>query len=169
MLLLNFLGDEGASEALGRGGDLLEDLRAWDRVAGRVAVEVEDDAVLLGSVQLLAVAAVGTVVAGPGVTRAGELDVEAHGVVLGTALRAGRVQSDDLVAQDEVARGDVGRDRVSPGEVVAYSSVVSEMFLKSSRISNLLISLSAAQVLLLGSMRPVSSILNQSRDDASSN
>lgn len=130
MLLLNFLGDEGASEALGRRGDLLEDLRAWDRVAGRVVVEVEDDAVFLGSVQLIAVAAVGTVVAGPGVTGAGELDVEAHGVVLGTALRAGRVQSDDLVAQDEVARGDVGRDRVGPGEVVACSGVVSMKLLK---------------------------------------
>ena len=86
--LLTILGDEGASEALGRRGDRGEDLWAWDRVAGRVAVDVEEDAGFLLGVKLIAVAAVGTLVARPSIARARDLDIEAHWVVLGTVLLA---------------------------------------------------------------------------------
>jgi len=68
-----------------------------------------------------ALAAVSAGVAGELSARASDLDVDALGVVLSTIGGAGGVESDDLVTEDEVTRGDVLGDGDGPGVVVGLS------------------------------------------------
>lgn len=86
---------------------------AGDGVRGEVGVQVEQDALLVGGVERGAEGAVGQLGAG-----ARDLQVDAHGVVLGAVRVLGRVQRDDLVAQHVVARLEGRRDGDVVGEVV---------------------------------------------------
>jgi hypothetical protein len=82
------------------------DRRAGDGVAAEGGVEVEEDAGVLGRVELG-----GGHAGGQGFRAAAvDLDVEALGVGLGSVGAAGGVKGDDLVAQDVVAWGQTGGD-----------------------------------------------------------
>ena len=97
-----------------RAGARLVQSRAGDLVGGVVAaVDVVLDAGVGGGVQggsQDTLRLVGT--------SAGDLDVEALGVVLGAVLGAGAVQGDGLVAEDVVSGGEAGRHGHGPGVVV---------------------------------------------------
>lgn len=82
---------------------------------GRVvaAVDVEQDALVLGRVQLGADGALGVVGAA-----ARDLDVHALRVVLGAALGPSAVQRDGLVSEDVLARGERGGNGDAPRVVV---------------------------------------------------
>ena len=77
-------------------------------------MSVEEDTVVLGSVESRSESSLGA-----GSSGTGDLDVDALGVVLGAVLLAGRVETDDLVAQDVVAVGDGLGDGGRPAVVVA--------------------------------------------------
>lgn len=87
--------------------------RAGDLVAGDLGIGVEEDTGIVRLVQGRAEGALGLVGA-----RAGDLDIEALGVVLGAVLRASTVHGDDLVAEDVVAGGKGLGDGGGPGVVV---------------------------------------------------
>lgn len=97
----------GGVGAEGQGG-------TGDGVGGEVGVKVEDDAVLGLGVERGTGGTVGQLGAG-----AGDLQVEALGVVLGTVRVLGRVESDDLVADDVVT----GLERRGDGDVVGEAVV----------------------------------------------
>ena len=83
------------------------DARAGDGVRGDVAaVDVVLDALVGGGVEGSTSDTVGAAAARVGGAGARDLDVDALGVGLGAVLLPGRVQGDDLVAQDVVARGE---------------------------------------------------------------
>lgn len=86
---------------------------ARDGVGGEGLVEVEEDTGVGLGVQRGAEGAVGQLGAG-----AGDLEVDAHGVVLGAVRVLGRVQRDDLMAQHVVARLEGRGDGDVVGEVV---------------------------------------------------
>jgi hypothetical protein len=85
-------------------------LGAGDGVAGRVVVEVEDDTLLISSVE----AGTSNTLRLSGSVRL-NLKVEALRVVLGTVLLASGVEGDDLVTEDVVTGLDGGRDGNLPG------------------------------------------------------
>lgn len=87
--------------------------RAGHLVAGEGGVGVEEDAGVVGSVQLSSEDTLGVIS-----SRAGDLNVEALGVVLGTVLGASTVHGNNLVAEDVVAGGEGGGDGSGPGVVV---------------------------------------------------
>lgn len=104
-------GDSGGS--LGDGDGAAVGSRAGDGVSGQGGVDVDEDAILSGSVEL------GTLdTGGSGSTGTGDLEVEALGVVLGAILLLSAVESDELVTEDVVAGGDGGRDLDHPAVVV---------------------------------------------------
>lgn len=77
------------------------DRRARDGVAAKGAIEVEEDAGVLGRVELG-----GGLAGGEGLrAAAADLDVKALGVGLGSVGAAGGVQGDDLVAKNVVSGG----------------------------------------------------------------
>lgn len=111
-------GDGGSGASDGGAGlrdvdGALDESRARDGVGGHGAVDVEEDAGVVGGVELGALDAGGLVGAG-----AGDLDVEALGVVLGAVGVVGAVEGDDLVAQDVEAGSNVGRDLDEPAVAV---------------------------------------------------
>lgn len=91
---------------------------AGDGVRGEVLVDVEENAGVALGVEGGAEGAVGQLGAG-----ASDLEVEAHGVVLGAVRVLGRVQRDDLVAEHVVARLEGGGDGDVVGEVVCEQVV----------------------------------------------
>jgi hypothetical protein len=72
-----------------------------DRVAGEGLVKVEKDTGVVGTVK-----GGGGRTAGAGAATAGDLNVDALGVELGAVGVVGRVEGDDLVAENVLARGD---------------------------------------------------------------
>jgi hypothetical protein len=86
-----------------------EQRRARDRVAGEGLVEVEEDTGVAGPVE-----GRGRGTAGPGASTAGNLNVDALGVELGTVGASGSVESNDLVTENILARGDRRWDGNSP-------------------------------------------------------
>ena len=108
------LSKEGTSDSpLNLGGSTGPGLRTGDGVAGDVTtVDVVLDAGISGLVKGSASNAVSAVGTGVGGARAGDLNVDALGVGLGAVLLAGGVESDDLVAEDVVARS----ERLGDGE-----------------------------------------------------
>lgn len=94
----------GAAGVQGRAGHL---------VAAQGAVGVEENARVVGGVELRGDDALGVLGAG-----AGDLDVEALRVVLSTVGGSGAVHGDDLVAEDVVARGQGGGHRRGPDVAV---------------------------------------------------
>lgn len=94
------------------------DSRAGNRVLGKVLVEVEEDAGLVGSVEGGEV----TARRGSG-TAASDLDVDALGVGLGAVGLASGVKADDLVAEDVVAGSEAGGDLDGPGVAVGNEVV----------------------------------------------
>ena len=93
------------------------DRRAWDLVAFESRVNVDQDAWVVLLVEGRAVFAARARQAWMLVTIAGDLEVDAHWIVLSAIDSSCRVQGDDLVAEDEVA-GDAARDGQGPGVVV---------------------------------------------------
>ena len=97
-----------------RAGTSAVESRAGDLVARVVAaVDVVLDTGVGGGVQ----GGTDNALRGVGAT-AGDGDVQALGVVLGTVLGTSTVESDGLVAEDVVAGGEGGRDGDGPGVVV---------------------------------------------------
>ena len=112
------IGSRSAGLADGRGalldgGGTLDERRAGDLVAVGAVVQAEGDTGVVGAVQLC-----GHDTLGPAGAGARDLEVEALGVVLRAVGLLGGVQGDDLVAQDVVARRDVGGDLDHPAEAV---------------------------------------------------
>lgn len=102
------------SRSRSRAGTSAVESRAGDLVAGVVAaVDVVLDTGVGGGVQ----GGTDNALRGVGAT-AGDGDVQALGVVLGTVLGTSTVESDGLVAEDVVAGGEGGRDGDGPGVVV---------------------------------------------------
>lgn len=115
----------GAGRGNGRGG--LGDScsgssvegRTGDWVAGDGLVDVEDDAITGGGIELGSndtSGLVGTITV--------DLQVEARGVVLSTTLSAGGVESDQLVTEDIVSWGNRLGDFDEPGVVVLDQLIV---------------------------------------------
>lgn len=102
--------------ALGGGGE--GQLGARDGVGVEGGVEVEVDALVVRGVQGGSQGALGLLGAA-----AGDLEIDALGVVLGAVGVPGRVEGDDLVAQDVVSGLQVGRDLDLVAEVVAEDLV----------------------------------------------
>lgn len=86
---------------------------AGDGVAGEAGVQVEEDTGVSLGVERGTQRSVGQVGAG-----AGDLEVDAHGVVLGTVRVLGAVEGDDLVTQDVVTSLEGGGDGDVVGVVV---------------------------------------------------
>ena len=61
-------------------------------------------------------------------TRARNLDVHAHWIVLRAVFIAGRVESDDLMTKNEVT-GEAAGDRRGPGDVVRCKNALSSFYL----------------------------------------
>ena len=116
------LSKESASDGpLDLGGSTGPGLGARDGVAGDVTpVDVVLDAGISGGVEGGASDAVSAVGARVGGARAGDLNVDALGVGLGAVLLPGGVESDNLVAEDVVARGERLGDAEGPLEAVGY-------------------------------------------------
>jgi hypothetical protein len=104
--------------ALGNLGGLQCHSRAWDGVAGRVVVDVELDALVVGLVQLSSEGTLRELRAGTG-----DLEVEALGVVLSTVLLATGVESNDLVTENVRTGLDVLGDLDEPAVVVGNELV----------------------------------------------
>lgn len=93
--------------------------RAGDWVFGDGLVDVEDDAIAGGGVELGSYDTSGLVG-----TLTVDLQVKARGVVLGTTLSAGGVESNQFVTEHIVSRGDRLGDLDEPGVVVLDQLVV---------------------------------------------
>lgn len=89
--------------------------RTGDHVGGEGLVDVEEDTRVVLLVESGTLGAAGGQVIG---TRASDLKVHALRVVLGTVGGASTVESNDLVAEDVLARSDAGGDGGDPGVVV---------------------------------------------------
>lgn len=89
-----------------------------DGVGREVGVDVEDNALVTLGVERSTGGTVGELSAG-----AGNLEVEALGVVLGTVRVLGRVEGDDFVADDVVAGLEGGGDGDVPAEAVVNQLV----------------------------------------------
>lgn len=105
------VGGAGATKDGGDGG-------AGNGVGGEVGVEVEEDTGVGLGVESGTEGSVGQVGAG-----AGDLEVDTHGVVLGTVRVLGAVEGDDLVTQDVVASLEGGGDGNVIGVVVGDQGV----------------------------------------------
>lgn len=92
--------------------------RSGDGVAVEGSVDVEENAIIVGSIQLSAQGALGRL----GATTS-DAKAEALGVVLSTVLLAGRVKSNDLVAEDVVTRGNALRDLDHPSDTIVQELV----------------------------------------------
>jgi hypothetical protein len=104
--------------ALGDLNSTLGQSRAGDGIAGRVAVDVELDALVVGLVQLSSKNTLGLLSAGTF-----DLEVEALRVVLGTILLETTMESNDLVTEDIGTGLDVLRDLNEPAVVVGNELV----------------------------------------------
>lgn len=104
-------GGAGATKDGGDGG-------AGNGVGSEVGVEIEEDTGVGLGVESGTEGSVGQVGAG-----AGDLEVDTHGVVLGTVRVLGAVEGDDLVTQDVVASLEGGGDGNVVGVVVGDQGV----------------------------------------------
>jgi hypothetical protein len=122
----------GSVVRAGAGAGTVEQSRSRDLVLGVVTVDADLDTRVGGSVELVSRSTLG----GSG-TGSGNLDVDALGVVLSTVLLAGRVESDDLVTENVLARGDALGDRHGPGVVVGDELVRSPLAVLEASSVNL--------------------------------
>lgn len=130
----------GSSNGSGRGGDGRLGLRNVDaaadhgRTGNRVGrerlVDVEEDAGVSLSVQRLAANTSRALAA-----TAGNLDVEALGIVLSTVGLAGTVKSNNLVTEDVEARRNVGRDLHHPSISIGNQLIRSPLSRRSRAIN----------------------------------
>ena len=91
-------------------------------VALESRIDIDKDTRILLLVQLRPNHAIRTLFAWMRRSGAGDLEVDAHGVILGAVYRLGAVESDYLMAEDEVA-GDVRGDGKGGGVVVCCDQI----------------------------------------------